>query len=139
MAVKTYSGSCHCGAVRFQADIDLSHGTTKCNCSLCTKARAWFVVVKAAQVRLLAGEDALAHYQWTPPGKPRPALHYHFCKTCGIRIFARGNNASLGGAFYAVAVGALDDAEPDELARSIKYVDGRHERYDRQPEDTRLM
>jgi hypothetical protein len=34
----------------------------------------------------------------------------------------------------------LDDATSDELTRApINYVDGRHDRYDRAPEDTRLM
>jgi len=136
---KTYHGSCHCGAVRFEADIDLAKGTTRCNCSICTKARAWFAIVKADQFRMMAGADALTDYQWTPPGKPGPNLHYRFCKTCGIRPFAQGEQEALGGVFYAVAIAALDDADPDELAVSIKYVDGRHDHYDKVPEDTRLM
>jgi hypothetical protein len=60
-------------------------------------------------------------------------LHYHFCKTCGIRTAGRGDRGPQGGPFYFVAVAALDDANPDELAASIRYVDGRHDRYDRAP------
>jgi len=75
----------------------------------------------------------------TSPGKPRPKLHYRFCKTCGVRVFAQGEQEALGGAFYAVAIASLDDADPDELLAAIKYVDGRHDRYDQPPADTRLM
>ena len=138
MALKTYSGSCHCGAIRFQAEIDLAKGTTRCNCSICTKARAWFAIVTANHLRMISGEEALADYQWTPPNR-EPHLHYRFCRTCGVRVFAQGDHPSLGGAFYALAVATLEDADPDELASSIKYVDGRNDRYDQTPKDTRLM
>jgi hypothetical protein len=36
-------------------------------------------------------------------------------------------------------VASLDDADPDELANSIHYVDGRHDRFDRPPDDIRVM
>jgi hypothetical protein len=134
MALKTYKASCHCGAVRLEADIDLSAGTTRCNCSLCTKARAWFVFVRPDSFRLMAGTEALTEYQWTPTGRPHPALHYHFCNACGIRTFAWGESESMGGRFYALAVTAIDDADADDLAAApLRFVDGRQDRFDQPP------
>lgn len=141
MATKTYHGSCHCGAVAFTAEIDLDEGTTRCNCSICTKARAWFAAVRADALIVEKGEENLADYSWTPPGGRKVNLHYRFCRTCGIRVFARGEQEDLGGTFYAVAIAALDDVEDDvdKLSGSITYVDGRHDEYAKAPADTRLM
>jgi hypothetical protein len=140
MTMKTYSGSCHCGAVRFQADLDLSEGLTKCNCSVCTKARAWFAIVPPSRVRLVAEDEAQAIYEWVPPGRPGSNLHFQFCKRCGIRTFGRGDHGPGGGPFCFVNVAALDDVDANELAAApTRVVDGRNGRYDRPPQDARPL
>ncbi|THD45150.1 MAG: GFA family protein [Bradyrhizobium sp.] len=140
MTLKTHSDSCHCGAVRFEADIDLSHGTIKCNCSSCAEARSWLANVPASRYRLNAGEASQANYQWTPPGRSGPTIEFHFCKICGIRTPGRGEMEVMGGAFYAVQIPLLDDIDREELAAApIHYVDGLHDRFDRKPADTRFL
>jgi len=140
MTTKTLHGSCHCGTVRYETDIDLSKGSNKCNCSYCTKARAWFAFVPGAAFRLQSGADAIAEYRWTPPTKSEPFLTYAFCRICGVRIYGTADDPKVGGRMYAVAVATLDDVDADELAAApIKYFDGRHDRFDQPPADTRLL
>jgi hypothetical protein len=140
MTLKTYSGSCHCGAVRFEADVDLAQGTVKCNCSSCIKARSWLIIVPAGQFRLRSDSDAQGTYQWTPPSHAAPTVQFHFCKTCGIRTPGRGDLASLGGVFHAVQVQLLENVDLDELVMApIRYLDGRNDRFDQSPADVRFL
>jgi hypothetical protein len=140
MTLKTHSGSCHCGAVRFEADIDLAEGTIKCNCSSCVKARSWLAVARAARFRLIAGAESQADYQWVPPGRTGPTIQFHFCRVCGIRTPGRGELEAMGGVFYAVQIQLLDNVDPDELAAApIRYLDGRHDDFDRPPSDIRFL
>jgi hypothetical protein len=130
---KTYRGSCHCGAVRYEADIDLAQGTFRCNCSVCFKTRAWLVGVPASSFRLLAGEESLRDYQF---GKKR--IHHRFCAQCGVRPFSQGMDAQ-GNRVYAVRVNCLDGVEPSELIGApVQYFDMLHDNPGSPPETRHL-
>lgn len=133
MSVKTYQGACHCGAIRFEADLDLDAGSNRCNCSYCAKARAWFAFAKGAEsFRLLQGEGA-STYSWTPPGDAESHLTYTFCSRCGIRTFARGHVDHLGGTFHAIHVPTLELSPEQFAAIPVRYINGRERRYDETP------
>jgi hypothetical protein len=67
--LKTYSGSCHCGAVTFEAELDLSQGSYRCNCSICRRTRFWPAVATPEHVRISSGAAELAgiHDRFAPP------------------------------------------------------------------------
>ena len=140
MTYRQFHGSCHCQAVRYAARFDLAAGSNRCNCSLCSKARAWFLFVRGDAFELLTGDDVLSRYEWVPAGRAQAGLTYRFCSRCGVRVFATGELAQLGGRFYALHVPTLDDVDRDELANApLNFIDNAHDRPDLAPADTRLM
>jgi len=131
----TYKGSCHCGKVRFEADIDLDAGTGKCNCSICTKRRAWSASIKPGDFRLLSGESELSDYQFGTM-----SVHHRFCRHCGVASFTDGYIEEVGGAFVSINVAALDDIDPSVLAEvPVRYSDGRNNAWWNEPAETRHL
>ncbi|RJP70526.1 MAG: GFA family protein [Comamonadaceae bacterium] len=125
---KTYHGSCHCGAVTFEADLDLTQSSYRCNCSICRRNRFWAAVATPEHFRLLTGEADLTRYVFNTQKN-----HHFFCRHCGVRCHGVGNDTPVG-PMVGVNLGCLDDATDEELSRvPITYIDGRHDRWQSAP------
>ncbi len=135
MATKTYHGSCKCGRVKFEADIDLSQGTGKCNCTSCWKRRWWSVRAKPEGFRSISGTE---HMHDTKPGDTKGS---GFCKHCGIVPYGWVPKSEWNPEEYvSINVAALDDLEPAELmAAPITYMDGLHDNWWSAPAETRHL
>ena len=113
---KTYVGSCHCGAVRYEVETDLAR-VISCNCSMCSRTGWLLTFVPAAKFKLLSGDTALTDYRFHSE-----KIAHLFCKTCGIKSFGKGSMPS-GEEMRAINVRCLEGVDPETL--TITKVDGR--------------
>jgi len=127
--------------VRFECELDLAAGTSRCNCSICAKGRYWKALIKADSFRLLQGADALTEYQFGSN-----MIAHLFCGTCGVKPFGRAHldvqfqGQHLLGEYYAVNIACLDDATDEVLAAApLCFEDGRHDKWDQPPAETRHL
>lgn len=132
---RTYHGSCHCGAVAFEADLDLSLGTVKCNCSICAKHRMWGAKAGADDVRITKGREELTDYSFGGH-----VAHHYFCRTCGVHPFTYVEIPSDGRRYWNVQICCLEGVDTDEVRNAaVTYEDGRADRWDRTPADVSLL
>ena len=106
---QSYTGGCHCGAVRYTVNMELKE-LMSCNCSICSKGGWLLAFVPASQFTLESGQDALTDYQF---GKKQ--LHHLFCKHCGVRSFSRGAGPD-GQEMIAVNARCLDNTDLSGLS-----------------------
>jgi len=107
------SGGCHCGAVRFEAQLPTEPvPALDCNCSVCRMTGFIHIVVPHEQFELLAGREALASYRFGTG-----AAEHLFCRTCGIKSFYQPRSHPEA---WSVNAKCLD--EPIDLA--IEPFDG---------------
>jgi hypothetical protein len=122
------AGGCHCGAVRFEVELDASTGSM-CNCTICNKLGTVGAIVKPAAFRLVSGEADLSTYEWGHKVGQRK-----FCKHCGVLCFAPGHLDVLGGDYVSINLRALDDFDLGRV--TIGHWDGRHNNWQAGQRDT---
>jgi hypothetical protein len=85
--VTPLSGSCHCGAVRFEVEGPFAK-LTFCHCTTCKKISGGGGTAngraRSEAIRVLAGADTLTTYQ---PGEGSAKT---FCSRCGSNLFGGG-------------------------------------------------
>ncbi|HVZ68553.1 MAG TPA: GFA family protein [Rhizomicrobium sp.] len=80
--LKTRTGGCHCGAVRFEVQTPDEIELVECNCSMCSKTGYLHLIVPRSRFKLVKGKTRLTTYTFNTG----TAKHL-FCSICGIKSF----------------------------------------------------
>ena len=112
--LKTYTGGCHCGAVRFDVMLPDRPAAQSCNCSICAKTGFIHLIVPELHFRLSQGAEALTDYRFNTG-----VARHLFCSVCGVKGFYRPRSNPDG---WSVNARCLD--EPLDL--DLSAFDGRN-------------
>jgi hypothetical protein len=107
--MSTYTGGCHCGAVRYEVSANLSK-VIACNCSICAKRGMILTFVPVQQFTLLSDPQNLTDYQFN-----KKVVHHLFCPVCGVQSFAKGVMPD-GTEMVAINVRCLDEVDVGALS-----------------------
>jgi hypothetical protein len=106
-------GGCHCGAVRFEAELpDPPVPALDCNCSICRMTGFLHIMVPHEQLDLMTGRDALSSYRFG-----MGAAEHLFCRLCGVKSFYQPRSHPDA---WSINANCLD--QPVELA--VERFDG---------------
>lgn len=108
-----YTGSCHCGAIRFEVEAPEHIVAHDCNCSICRKSGYLHLIVPRSRFRLLSGDEFMTTYTFNTG-----VAKHTFCTRCGIKPFYVPRSNPDG---YSVNVRCL---EPQPATLTIEPFDG---------------
>ena len=111
-----HKGSCHCGAVRFEADLQTPIEVQTCTCSICEKTGFIHVIVPNSKFRITQGQANLTEYTFNTG-----VAKHLFCKTCGVKAFYRPRSNPDGWSINARCL----EGYPNLPLRWIAPFDGR--------------
>lgn len=98
------TGSCHCGAVRYEVDGDVDQAI-ECNCSHCSRKGYLLWFVPRSALRVIEGEAAMSSYRFN-----RHVIDHRFCARCGCAPFGLGT-APDGRETAAINVRCLENVD----------------------------
>ncbi len=110
------SGGCHCGAVRFSAEVPAAVEVLDCNCSICAKTGFRHLIVPHGDFDLSSGSEALTSYRFGTG-----AADHLFCRVCGVKSFYQPRSHPDS---WSVNLNAVDDASG--LTIAFSSFDGRN-------------
>ncbi len=110
----SYTGGCHCGAVRFEVTGTIE-AVEVCNCSICAKTGYLHWEVEPAAFRLLDPDAPIRNYQFGSMTSKNL-----FCERCGISAFRRSRSRPDR---VDVNVRCLDAVDAEALP--VAHFDGR--------------
>ncbi len=111
-----YTGSCHCGNIKFDVDGEIDN-VTACNCSICQRKGILMWFVPRDKLHLQTPEETLSSYTFN-----KHNIKHRFCATCGIHTFGEALDPK-GNAMAAVNIRCLDDI--DITAYPVRHFDGK--------------
>jgi hypothetical protein len=114
--MRTHTGGCHCGRVRFEVIAPAAIVVDECDCSICSKVGFLHLIVPKERFKLLSGGDALTTYTFNT----QVAKHL-FCATCGVKSFYVPRSHPNG---VSVNARCIDAASIESM--TVRAFDGRN-------------
>lgn len=116
MSLIHVTGTCHCGAVRFEAEIEPDKALS-CNCSICARRGSLLAFAPREAVTVTVAEEVLGEYRFN-----RHIVAHRFCKTCGIHTHGEGALPD-GTPVLALNLRCVEGLDPESL--TLTHYDGR--------------
>ncbi len=114
---RTIEGGCHCGLVRFEADVpDGTITIEQCDCSICSMTGYLHLIVPEVDFRLVEGRRDTSTYRFGTG-----AARHIFCSQCGIKSFYKPRSHPTG---ISINYRCLDEGHGLDVA--IVPFDGRN-------------
>ena len=110
-------GGCHCGSVRFSADLPPDPVVRRCNCSICAMKGVVMLDVPLEALTITRGEDALTLYTFNS-GEAK----HRFCSRCGIHPFHQTRSDPDK---YGLNVACIDGMSPYDCG-DVPVYDGQN-------------